>query len=41
MPIHKVGKNKWQWGKSGKIYTTKKAAIRQMKAIYSAGYKKK
>lgn len=40
MPIHKT-KTGYKWGKSGKNYPTKKQAIKQMKAIYASGYKKK
>ncbi len=40
MPIKKV-KGGWRWGKSGKIYRTKAGAIRQMRAAYASGYKKK
>jgi hypothetical protein len=40
MPIHKV-KGGYKWGSSGKTYRTKKAAARQARAAYSAGYKKK
>ena len=41
MPTHKVGKNKWRWGKSGKIYPMKKQADAQGRAIYASGYGKK
>lgn len=41
MPIHKTSDNKYQWGKSGKKYTKKSDAIKQMKAIYASGYKGK
>lgn len=40
MPIYKV-KGGYKWGKSGKVYQTKKQAARQAKAIYASGYKKK
>jgi hypothetical protein len=40
MPIKKVSGG-WKWGQSGKVYTTKKGAMQQAKAIYAAGYKKK
>jgi hypothetical protein len=40
MPVRKVTGG-WKWGKSGKIYSTKKGAMQQAKAIYAAGYKKK
>ena len=39
MPIRKVGKNKWQWGKHGKIYPTRKQAVKQAVAAYASGYK--
>lgn len=38
MPVRKV-KGGYKWGKSGKIYKTKKAAERQGRAIYASGYK--
>ena len=38
MPVRKV-KGGYRWGKSGKIYKSKKAAQRQGKAIYASGYK--
>ena len=41
MPIQKVAGGGWKFGDSGKIYTTKKGAMQQAKAIYAAGYKKK
>ena len=40
MPVTKV-KGGYRWGKSGKIYKTKKEAERQGKAIYVSGYNKK
>lgn len=40
MPIRKTTKG-YKWGKSGHTYPTKAGAIRQMKAIYASGYKKK
>jgi hypothetical protein len=40
MPVTKV-KGGYRWGKSGKIYKTKKEAERQGKAIYASGYNKK
>ena len=40
MPIQQV-KGGWKWGKSGKVYATKKGAVDQAKAIYASGYKKK
>jgi len=39
MPIHKVGKNKWQWGNTGKVYPTKEQAEKQQTAIYANGWK--
>ena len=40
MPVHKV-KGGYKWGKSGKVYPTKKQAEKQAKAIYASGYKEK
>jgi hypothetical protein len=40
MPIHKV-KGGYKWGKSGKVYKTRKGAERQAAAAYAGGYKKK
>lgn len=40
MPVHKT-KGGYKWGKSGKTYRTKKAALRQARAIYASGYRKK
>jgi len=40
MPVHKV-KGGYRWGKSGKIYKTKKQAEKQARAIYASGYKGK
>jgi hypothetical protein len=40
MPARKV-KGGWKWGKSGKVYKTKKEAEAQGRAIYASGYKKK
>ena len=39
MPARKV-KSGWKWGKSGKVYKTKKEAEAQGRAIYASGYKK-
>ena len=39
MPVRKV-KGGYRWGKSGKVYKTKKQAERQGIAIYASGYKK-
>ena len=45
MPIHKAkgpkGGKGYQWGNSGKVYPTKKAAAKQAAAAYASGYKKK
>lgn len=45
MPVHKSFKGGkavgWRWGRSGKVYATKKQAERQARAIYAAGYRKK
>ncbi len=38
MPVHKT-KGGYKWGKSGKVYPTKKQAEKQAKAIYATGYK--
>ncbi len=40
MPARKV-KGGYQWGSSGKIYTTKSQAERQGRAAYASGYKGK
>ena len=40
MPTHKV-KGGYQWGKSGKVYPTKKQADKQGQAIYASGWKEK
>ena len=40
VPVRKV-KGGYRWGKSGKVYRSKKAAERQGKAIYASGYGKK
>ena len=39
MPVRKV-KGGYKWGKSGKVYKTKKQAEAQGRAIYASGYKK-
>jgi hypothetical protein len=45
MPVHKSFKNGkavgWRWGRSGKVYTSKEAAMKQARAIYASGYVKK
>lgn len=45
MPIHRVMKNGkivgYQWGSSGKVYRTKKDAIKQQAAAHASGYKNK
>ncbi len=38
MPVRRV-KGGYRWGKSGKIYKTRKAAERQGRAIYASGYR--
>lgn len=40
MPVRKV-KGGYKWGKSGKTYSTKKAATKQARAAYASGYRKK
>lgn len=40
MPIRKV-KGGYKWGGRGKTYKTKSGAMRQAKAAYASGYKKK
>jgi hypothetical protein len=40
MPIRKV-KEGFKWGTSGKTYPTKKQAMKQARAIFASGYKKK
>jgi len=40
MPIRKV-KGGFKWGTSGKTYPTKKQAMKQARAIFASGYKKK
>jgi hypothetical protein len=40
MPIHKV-KGGYKWGSSGKTYPTKKQAMKQARAIFASGYRKK
>jgi len=39
MPIRKV-KEGYKWGKSGKVYPTRKGAEKQAQAAYASGYKK-
>ena len=44
MPVHKVGKDCYQWGKSGKVYCgkdAKKKAEKQGQAIRATGWKEK
>ena len=38
VPVRRV-KGGYRWGKSGKIYKTRKAAERQGRAIYASGYR--
>jgi len=40
MPVRKV-KGGYKWGKRGKVYKTRKAALRQGRAAYASGYKRK
>ncbi len=40
MPVIKV-KRGYKWGKSGKVYPTRKQAERQGRAVYASGYKKR
>ena len=40
MPVYKV-KNGYRWGKSVKIYKTRKEAEKQGRAVYASGYKGK
>ena len=40
MPVKKV-KGGYRFGKTGKVYKTKKAAQKQARAIYASGYKRK
>lgn len=40
MPVRRV-KGGYRWGKSGKTYRTKKQALKQARAIYASGYKKR
>ena len=40
MPTHKV-KGGYKWGKSGKVYPTKKQADKQGQAIYASGWREK
>lgn len=39
MPVIKV-KRGYKWGKSGKVYPTRKQAEKQGRAIYASGYRK-
>lgn len=44
MPVHKVGKDAYKWGNSGKVYRGKNAkskAEAQGRAAYASGYKSK
>jgi hypothetical protein len=45
MPVHKSMKNGkqvgYRWGRSGTVYPTKEQALKQARAIYASGYKKK
>ena len=39
MAIKKIGKNKWKWGNTGKVYPTKSQAEKQQTDIYASGWK--
>lgn len=44
MPVHKVGKDGYQWGNTGKVYRgkdAKKKAERQEQAIRATGWTEK
>ncbi len=45
MPIKRCktssGKKGYKWGNSGKCYSAKEQAVRQMKAAYANGYRGK
>lgn len=44
MPIKRIkqdGKTMYRFGKSGKAYPTRAQALRQARAIFASGYKKK
>lgn len=40
MPVRKV-KGGYRWGKTGKVYKSRKKAQKQARAIYANGYGKK
>lgn len=40
MPIYKT-KGGYRWGKHGKVYKSRSGAVRQARAAYASGYKKK
>lgn len=40
MPIRRV-KGGYRWGKHGKVYKSRAKAVKQMRAAYARGYKKK
>lgn len=40
MPIRKV-RGGYRWGSRGKVYRTKRGALRQARAAYAQGYRKK
>ena len=40
MPVKKV-KGGYKWGSKGKTYKTRAGALRQARAAYASGYKKK
>jgi len=40
MPVRKT-KEGYKWGRTGKVYPTRKQAAKQGKAVYSTGWKDK
>jgi hypothetical protein len=40
MPVMKV-RGGYRWGKTGKVYKTRKAAERQGRAVRASGYRKR
>lgn len=40
MPVYKTASG-YKWGKTGKVYPTRKQAEAQGRAAYASGYKKK
>ena len=41
MPIHKVGKKGYKYGKTGKVYKSRKKAVKQGQAIEISKRKKR